>query len=373
MTAPDTLPPELEELGQLLREDPPRPDPRWARDLDTRAAAGFPRPPRRPFWARVLPDRSVLLPAMGAATLLVLLAVVIVSAPGGGDDTGSFGSGGASAGGGGGSSASPASPSAARGESSSSSSDSAGATALQQSSKAAPPAPGGGSPGSDARRKRLQERSASLTLAARPRQISGVADDIVRVTDNAGGFVASSNVSQEGGDFELRVPTARLQKTIADLSRLAHVRGRSQATRDITAEGVSARGRLRELEKERQGLLRALGAATTLNETESIKARLRIVNRSIASARASLARVNNRARYANVSVTLVADRSAATGGGSWTPGDALHDAARVLEVAAGVALIALAIALPIGVIVALFALAARATTRRRRSRALDAV
>ena len=46
MTAPDTLPPELEELGALLREDPPRPDPTWARELDARAAAGFARPPR---------------------------------------------------------------------------------------------------------------------------------------------------------------------------------------------------------------------------------------------------------------------------------------------------------------------------------------
>ena len=51
MTAPDTLPPELAELGELLREDPPRPDPAWARELDARAAAGFPRPPRRSPWA----------------------------------------------------------------------------------------------------------------------------------------------------------------------------------------------------------------------------------------------------------------------------------------------------------------------------------
>ena len=51
MTAPDTLPPELAELGELLREDPPRPDAKWARDLDARAAAGFPRPPRRSPWA----------------------------------------------------------------------------------------------------------------------------------------------------------------------------------------------------------------------------------------------------------------------------------------------------------------------------------
>jgi hypothetical protein len=376
MTVPDTLPPELAELGELLREDPPRPDPRWARGLDQRAAAGFPRPPRPSLWARLLPARSVLLPAMGAATLVVLLAFVIITSPPGGDDSGSSASsgGGSSASSGDGSGASTASaprPSS-QGESSS---DSAGATALQRSSKAAPPVPGGGSPGSDARRRRLQERSASLTLAARPRDIESVADDIVRVTDAAGGFVASSNVSGEGGDFALRVPAARLQKTIADLSRLAHVRGRSQSTRDITAEGVSARGRLREYQKEREGLLRALARATTLNETASIKARLRIVNRSIASARTSLARVTNRARYANVSVTLVADRSAgvAGGDGTWTPGDALHDAGRVLEVAAGVMLIALAVALPIGVIVALGALAARATTRRRRSRALDAV
>ena len=369
MTAPDTLPPELEELGQLLREDPPRPDPRWARDLDTRAAAGFPRPPRRSWFSRFGP---VLLPAMGAVSVLAILVLVAVNAPG---PDGSSSGGSSSAGGGSAASSGQTAPTTPQGESSSSSaSDSAAGTAstLQRSSKSAP-APGGGSPSSDARTKRLQERSASLTLATRPRDIEDVADGIVRVTDNAGGFVASSNVSQDGGDFELRVPTARLQKTIADLSRLAHVRGRSQSTRDITAEGVSARGRLRELEKERQGLLRALGAATTLNETESIKARLRIVNRSIASARASLARVNNRARYANVSVTLVADRSAATGGGSWTPGDALHDAGRVLEVAAGVALIALAVALPIAIIAGLFALGARATTRRRRTRALDAV
>jgi hypothetical protein len=306
---------------------------------------------------------------MGGATLLALLAVVIIASPGGsgGGDAGSSASSG-----GGGSSASSggAAPKpSAQGESSS---DSAGSTALKSQSRtsaASPPAL------SDARRKRLQERSASLTLATRPRNVADVADGIVRVTDDAGGFVASSNVSQDGGDFQLRVPTSRLQRTIAELSKLAHVRGRSQSTRDLTAEGVSARGRLREYEKEREGLLRALGKATTLNETESIKARLRIVNRSISSARASLARVNNRARYADVAVTLVADRSAGAAGedGSWTPGDALHDAGRVLEVAAGVMLIALAVALPIGVIVALGALAARATTRRRRSRALDAV
>src|SRR5688572_5064629 len=74
MTAPDTLPPELQELGELLREDPPRPDPGWARELDSRAAAGFPRPPRRSPWVRL---RPFLLPSLGfAATAILVVGVV---------------------------------------------------------------------------------------------------------------------------------------------------------------------------------------------------------------------------------------------------------------------------------------------------------
>jgi len=366
MTAPDTLPPELAELGELLREDPPRPDPAWARALDDRAAAGFPRPPRRAWWTRLVPSRQVLLPAMGFACVVALVVGLASISPDGGD-SGSQGSGGGSA------------ASSAPAPTDESSGDEKVPMMGRPRSSAISPGPGGGSPGSDSRTRRLQERSAALTLAARPRQIEDVADGIVRVTDAAGGFVASSSVSggsPAGGQFELRIPTARLQKALGDLSRLAHVRSRTQSTRDITAEGVSVRGRLRELQKERTGLLRALARATTLNETESIKARLRTVNASLAVVRAALRRVSNRARYANVSVALVADRSAGAAGDGdtrWTPGDALRDAGRVLEVVAGVTLIALAIALPIGVIVGLGVLAGRATTRRRRARALDAV
>jgi hypothetical protein len=241
----------------------------------------------------------------------------------------------------------------------------------------AAPTSGGGSPGSDGRRTRAQERSAALTLAARPRRIEEVAAGILRVTDAAGGFVASSSVSGgsgSGGSFELRIPVARLDKAVADLSRLAKVRERTQSSRDITAETVSARERLREARREREGLLRALANATTLNETEAVKARLRSVNRRIASSRASLRRVVNRARYANVSVELVADRGGAAvpvDDGRWTPGDALRDAARVLEVAAGVAVIVLALLLPFALIGALGLVSARLTARRRRERALD--
>jgi hypothetical protein len=380
MTAPDTLPPELAELGELLREEPPRPDPAWARRLDSRVAAGFPRPPRRSPWAILKAHRRALVPVVSFACV-ALLVVGIASMDLSTDDSGSSSGGG----GGGGSVSLPetsGSDEAAGGSSSAGvrearkQEDSASSTAAPRVRPA--PVPGGGSPGSDGRRNRFQERSAALTLAARPGRIEDVADGILRVTDAAGGFVASSTVSGgtgSGGSFELRIPVGRLDKAVADLSRLATVRERTQSSRDITAETLTARERLREAKREREGLLRALARATTINETEAVKARLRTVNRELAVARQSLRRVENRANYANVSVDLVATRDDGTvapvDDGRWTPGDALDDSLRVLEVAAGIAVIVLAIALPLALLAAIAAGGARLARGRRRERALD--
>ena len=386
MTAPDTLPPELAELGELLREDPPRPDPAWARELDTRAAAGFPRPPRRSPWAVLKTHRRALVPVVSFACV-ALLVVGLSSLNLSTDDSEGGGGGSFMAGegdpSGGGSGGAGGDESAASGEDradgvreTSKQRDSAGSTAAPRVRPA--PVPGGGSPGSDGRRNRFQERSAALTLAARPSRIEDVADGILRVTDAAGGFVASSTVSGgtgSGGAFELRIPVGRLDKAIADLSRLATVRERTQSSRDITAETLTARERQREAEREREGLLRALARATTINETKAVKARLRTVNRELAVARQSVRRVENRATYANVSVQLVATRDdgslALADDGRWTPGDALEDSLRVLEVAAGIAVIALAIALPLALLAAIVAGGARMAGRRRRERALD--
>src|SRR6186997_422685 len=104
MTTPDTLQPELAELGELLREEPPRPDPAWARSLDARAAAGFRRPPRRSPWAVLKAHRRALIPVVSfacVALLVVGLSTADLSSEGSGGGGGS--SSGASAGGAGGS------------------------------------------------------------------------------------------------------------------------------------------------------------------------------------------------------------------------------------------------------------------------------
>jgi len=332
---------ELAELALLLRDDRPQPAPGWATQLDRRVAAGFParpKPRRQCLWLRQAAPVLAIFAVLGPIIALAALT-------GGGDDSGSSAGGSSSV--------------------SSDGAESSGSLAAPQS-RTAP------APSADSVRTRKVQRSAALTLAAARRDIDRVAGDISDVASEVGGYVARSSVtSSTGGDLQLRVPSARLDLTIQRLSKLGKVRQLSRNAQDITGAYVSARSRLADARAERKSLLKQLANATTLNETESIRARLRDVSREIALARSSLKRVSNRANFADVSVTLVATRGAALGGGSWTPGDAFHDALRVLEVIAGVLLIAAAVALPLVIAWLLGWLARRGYTRRRRERALD--
>ena len=114
-----------------------------------------------------------------------------------------------------------------------------------------------------------------------------------------------------------------------------------------------------------------------MTEAGAIRARLRLVSREIEVARAAVRRVDNRAAYATVAVSIIADADTgaaapATDDG-WGPGDAARDALSVLEVAAGVAVVALAVALPLALLAGLAGLAMRTGRRRRREHALDAL
>jgi hypothetical protein len=60
-----------------------------------------------------------------------------------------------------------------------------------------------------------------------------------------------------------------------------------------------------------------------------------------------------------------------SGSGEWSVGDALDDAGHILAIAAGVAIVGLAIVGPLAVIALLVWLANRARVRRGRERALS--
>src|SRR5215218_6561620 len=87
MRAPET---EFEDLEALLREDRPAPEPAWARALDAKVAAGFPRARRRRSWLPAIGLNQAL--AVAACGLLaVVIGVAVLNAGGRGDDSGAGG------------------------------------------------------------------------------------------------------------------------------------------------------------------------------------------------------------------------------------------------------------------------------------------
>jgi hypothetical protein len=158
------------------------------------------------------------------------------------------------------------------------------------------------------------------------------------------------------------------------LSRLAHVSSRTQETQDVTDQKAVLESRVRDARAYRDSLQRRLARATTDREASSLRGRLQRAEQRLRSRQRDVARLSSETSYATVAVRVRADRragAAAAPGDRWTPGDALHDAGRVLEVIAGIALIALAILVPLGLLAAAAALLGRILARRRRERALE--
>jgi hypothetical protein len=354
--------PELAALVRDVRAETPAMAPDFRARLDRRVERGFERAlPRRRF-ASLRP----VIPALAVAgCVLAALVAVVLSAGGGSTDSASSGGSGTAA------------PLAAQEQSSDSAKSAGGSASSGSSGSASTPALAAPAPGAAApARQRRVERSTRLELTTT--DVQAASDGVVRATQAAGGFVQSSQVATGDGhstaSFVLRVPSGRLDDALARLSKLGHVRSLQQSADDITNAYNGASTRLAEARAERRGLLRALSKATTAQEISSLRARIADNRRALQRYQRAFDAVRNRADFATigVEVTGVARKHAAVpSGGSWTPGDAAHDAVRVLEVSAGVALIALAVLVPIGLVGAAGGFAAVAVRRRRREAALS--
>jgi hypothetical protein len=354
---------ELEALVRDVRALAPAIDPAFRERLGARASEGFPRARQR-AWRRRSPRRrwAATGPALAVAAS-VLVALVVAGVVGRGDPgrdrsapSAEVQAGPAA---GGGATAAP---------------QAADRSATSGSSAMATPAPHEAAPAA----RRQVERAAELSLSTPADGLQDAADGAVRVTQDLGGYVASSQVATGAGggtaSLRLRVPSARLGDALARLSRLGHVRSLVQSATDITGPVASASDRLRDARAERRGLQRALAGATDPGQVALLRARLRAAARRVSALEAELTGLRRRADLATVDVTLTARRAApGAASGGWSAGDAGHDALRVLEVSAGVALVALAAAVPLGLVAALALAAARVARRRRREAALELV
>jgi len=399
----------IEELGDELRALREAPSEEFAAKLDAHAAEGFPRRPGPEGSIASLPGhvaerlrgsgvRRRLLPALaGATTVIVVATAVVVSVGSDGDsatptnlsgtsDAGdaaeTAGAGQAGSAGGEAEALAPDESRVANGAEGGSAALEGGPTALPAPSQMTvpPPVPGPGPGTAPGAHNRQVERSAELTLGTDPERVQDVAAKTIDVVGRYRGIVLSSSTRDgaegaAGANFELLIPSARLSPALADLSEIADVRSRNENTLDITAPFISARERLRDARAEAEGLLRQLAEADTVAERNSVKGQLEIVRGRIAAFRAQVQRLERRADFSRVSLQIVSGEATVFPGPSddeWSIGDALHDAGRVLAVAAGIALVAAAVMLPLGLLAGAGWAGRRVYLRRAREQTLSA-
>ncbi|HTW42878.1 MAG TPA: DUF4349 domain-containing protein [Solirubrobacteraceae bacterium] len=222
---------------------------------------------------------------------------------------------------------------------------------------------------------RVQQLAASMTLGTSVSEVQAVSDEVAQLTVREGGYVQSSNVrvQQQGtseGTLSLRLPSAKLSAALAAIGRLAPVRAENQSLEDITGAYEAAHRQLADALAERSALLRALAAATTEGQIDSLRERLAQARRAISRAQASVNAVSQKASTAEVEVSVLGNTHGASTGLTLHTG--LHDAGRVLLVTLIVLLIACAVLVPLALVIAAVLSGRSAWRRYQRERALGA-
>ena len=189
------------------------------------------------------------------------------------------------------------------------------------------------------------------------------------------GYVTSSSASQGSGSrlvrgtLVLRVPEAAYGQAMMQLTKLGRVRSREETGQDVSGEFVDLEARQRHLEAVEAQLLGFLKRTETIPEALTVQRRLDDVQLQLEEVRGRLAYLDDQSAFATITLQLT-ERGVPAGpggGGGWSIGDAWSAAADGLTKIVGGVLVALVVAGPILLVLALAWLVGRIVLRRRRA------
>jgi hypothetical protein len=208
-------------------------------------------------------------------------------------------------------------------------------------------------------------QSAQLTLSTPNDRIDDVSQEVLNVVAEENGTVSNSQVTSAtpgaGGGyavFSLSIPTGNLQQALTRLSslRYANVSSRTDGTQNVSNQYASDQRKIADDKALRTAQLKLAETQLTSDQNAFSSLQHRI---SFSGLQVQI----------NAGPVIVPVHPQSRG---LTIGRAVHDAGRVLIVAVGVALIGLALMIPIGLLTALLLWVGFSVRRRRREQALDA-
>lgn len=218
-------------------------------------------------------------------------------------------------------------------------------------------------------------RDTRITLAADGNKIERISDRVNAIVDRYDGYVASSRVRGGEGNrgratFALMIPATQYKPALASISKLAHVRSRSQSSEDITTAVNSADRKLDRATARVNRLEDQLAAAETPAERASLSRQLASANAAKRAAarqvRANRARVN----YVPIALTIVADKTAEDKD-KGEIAKAFDKAGELLTAIAAVLIVVLAVLIPLTLIGSAIWFGFRRFNRARAGRAIE--
>ena len=157
---------------------------------------------------------------------------------------------------------------------------------------------------------RVLIKRASIRLKAEDPEAVGIA--ATKIASDLEGYTEESEVSKDRGlRLTLRIPVARLDQALEQLSRLGKVKDRSVSSEDVTERAVDLEARLNNLILARDRLKKHFQETKDLKEVLEIERELARLQGEIDSLEGQLKHL--RSRVALATVTLYAARGTVLG------------------------------------------------------------
>jgi hypothetical protein len=188
---------------------------------------------------------------------------------------------------------------------------------------------GGGEEGAAADRKLV--RTAGLGLIVK--NPAETAEKIIKIAQDAGGFLVSSNVNggadATSASLSVRAPAAKFDEVRAQIRKLGlRVESESIEAQDVTKQYVDQEARLRNLRAQEQQYLGILRKAATVNDTLEVSDKLNEVRGAIEERQAEFEALSKQVETVAINITLRAEADMQVFGLNWRPLYQLKIAAR---------------------------------------------
>jgi Domain of unknown function (DUF4349) len=192
-----------------------------------------------------------------------------------------------------------------------------------------PPNSSGTEEGTSSDRKLVRTASLSLIVKAP----APVADQIIQLTQGAGGFLVTSNVNggtdAKSAALSIRVPAAKFEEVRGQIRKLGlRVESESIEAQDVTRQYVDQDARLRNLRAEEQQYLGILRKAQTVKDTLEVSDKLNEVLGAIEERQAEFETLSKQVETVVFNISLRAESDAQVFGLNWRPLYQLKIAAR---------------------------------------------